>query len=229
MPADLDSWRAADVEKVARYIEDAPKGDTAALRRQIDATIRSFGVPLTAEDVRTIAGFHQRFMEAGLSLRFQSTGRPPQWNYPTYRDLVMDTDSTGRHGSFLASEDAFQFVRKLEEDDLVIPVVGDLSGPSALVNVGKAIAARGEKLTAFYASNVEFYLFRDGSFGRFVSNLKQIPHADNAVIIRSFFGRVGLLPARPGDNSVSQLQNIDELLKNSAAGRVRSYADLAAR
>ena len=97
------------------------------------------------------------------------------------------------------------------------------------MNVGKAIAARGEKLTAFYASNVEFYLFRDGSFGRFVSNLKQIPHADNAVVIRSFFGRVGLLPARPGDNSVSHLQNIDELLKDSAAGRVRSYADLAVR
>jgi len=104
-----------------------------------------------------------------------------------------------------------------------------LSGPSALVNVGKAIAARGEKLTAFYVSNVEFYLFVDGSFSRFVTNLGRIPHADNAVLIRSFFGRVGLAPARRGDNSVSQLQTVDDLLRGVAAGRVRMYSDLAVR
>jgi hypothetical protein len=228
-PADVEPWRGATVEKLAKYIEDAPKTDAAALRKRIDQSIRGFGVPLSADDLRTIAGFHQRFIDAGLSLRFQSTGRPPQWNYPTYRDLLVDADATGRHGSFLATEDGYQFVRGLEEHDLVIPVVGDLSGPSALVNVGKAIAGRGEKLTAFYVSNVEYYLFRDGSFARFVGNLRRIPHADNAVLIRSFFSRVGLSPSRPGDNSVSQLQAVDELLSGVAAGRVRSYADLAVR
>ena len=228
-PADLDAWRAASVERLARYVDEAPKADAAALRRQIDATVRGFGVPLSGEDLRTIAAFHQRFAEAGLALRFQTTGRPPQWNYPTYRDLLTDTDATGRHGNFLASDEAFQFVRGLEERDLVIPVVGDLSGASALVKIGKAIAARGEKLTAFYASNVEFYLFREGSFGQFVANLKQIPHADNAVVIRSFFGPGRVAPARAGDNSASQLQNVDDLLRGVAAGRVRSYADLAVR
>jgi len=228
-PADLDTWRAADVDKLARYVETAPKTDMAALRLHIDATIRGFGVTLSADEVRTIAGFHQRFAEAGLSLRFQSAGRPPQWNYPTYRDLLTDSDSTGRRGSFLATEDAYQFVRGLEERDLVIPLVGDLSGPSALANVGKAIAQRGEKLSAFYVSNVEFYLFRDGSFGRFVANLTRIPHAGNAVLIRSFFGPARLTPARPGDNSVSQLQTVDDLLRDVAAGKVRSYGDLAVR
>src|SRR5262249_42172031 len=228
-PPDLEPWRTAPVDRIARYIDEAPKADPAVVRRRVDATIRSFGVPLSADELHTIAGFHQRFADAGLALQFQSTGRPPQWNYPTYRDLLLDADPTGRHGSFLASEDAFQFVRRLEEKDLVIPVVGDLSGPSAVVNVGKAIAARGEKLSTFYVSNVEFYLFRDGSFARFVANLGQIPHAENAVLIRSFFGRVGLAPARPGDNSVSQVQSVDDLLRGVAAGRVRGYADLAVR
>jgi hypothetical protein len=91
------------------------------------------------------------------------------------------------------------------------------------------MAARGEKLTAFYVSNVEFYLFRQGSFSRFVANLKQLPHAANAVLVRSFFNRGGVLPARPGDNSVSQVQSVDELLHGVASGRVRTYADLAAR
>jgi hypothetical protein len=228
-PADVEPWRSASIERIAKYIEDASKVDIGALRGRLDPTIRGFGVPLSADDVRTNSGFHQRFIDAGLSLQFQTTGRPPQWGYPTYRDLLVDTDSAGRHGSYLASEDAFQFVRGLEERDLVIPVVGDLSGPSAVANVGKAIAARGEKLTAFYVSNVEFYLFREGSFGRFVTNLKQIPHADNAVLIRSFFNRMGLTPARPGDNSVSQLQPVDDLLQGVAAGRIRYYSDLAVR
>jgi hypothetical protein len=228
-PPDVEPFRSAQVDRLATYIDEAPKADVAALRRQLDPTIRGFGVPLSTEDLQTIAGFHQRFAEAGLSLRFTTTGRPPQWNYPTYRDLLLDTDAEGRHGSFLASEEAFQFVRGLEERDLVIPVVGDLSGPSALEKVGKAIAVRGEKLTAFYASNVEFYLFQDDSFIKWVTNLKQIPHADNAVVIRSFFNRAGALPKRPGDNSASQLQNVDDLLHAVAAGRVRFYSDLAVR
>ena len=229
VPADLDAWRAAPAERLAKFVDDAPRVDPSALRTRIDTTIRGFGVPLSAEDLRTIASFHQRFADAGLSLRFQTTGRPPQWNYPCYRDLMLDTDAAGRHGHFLASEDAYQFVRGLQEKDLVIPVVGDLAGPSALANVGKAVAARGEKLTAFYASNVEFYLFQDGSFEKFVTNLKQIPHAESSVMIRSFFGRVGLAPTRPGDNSISQLQSVDDLLRGVAAGRVRTYSDLAVR
>ena len=228
-PADAESWRAATVERIVKYVDDAPKADAATLHKRLDPTLRGFGVPLSADDLRTIADFHQRFVDAGLSLQFQTTGRPPQWGYPSYRDLLLDTDPAGRHGSYLASEDAFQFVRGLEERDLVIPVVGDLSGPTAVANVGKAIAARGEKLTAFYVSNVEFYLFREGSFGRFVANVKQIPHTDNAVVIRSFFGRGGLAPARPHDNSVSQLQTVDDLLQGVATGRIKYYSDLAVR
>jgi len=142
---------------------------------------------------------------------------------------MIDRDGSGRQGHFLASEDGFQFVRDLQARDLVIPVVGDLSGSSAIRKVGRAIAARGEKLSAYYVSNVEFYLFADGTYPQFIANLKPIPHAGNAVIIRSFFGRSGVTPSRAGDNSASQLQSIDELLQRVASGQVRSYYDLAIR
>ena len=32
--------------------------------------------------------FHQTFIERGLDLRFETTGRPPRRSYPTYRDLL---------------------------------------------------------------------------------------------------------------------------------------------
>jgi hypothetical protein len=228
VPADGEQWRTAAIDRLMKFVDDSRPRDSAALRAQIDGTIRGFGVALTPEDMRTIAGFHQRFIDAGLALQFQTTGRPPQGNYPTYRDLLADTDASGRHANFLASEDRFQIVRDLEVRDRVIPIVGDLSGASALAGIGKLLASRGERVSAFYASNVEFYLFRQGTFARFAANLRQLPHAPGAVIIRSIFGRYGVGSTRPADNSASQLQPVEDVLNAYAAGRIRGYADLIA-
>jgi hypothetical protein len=85
VPAEIGPWRAATIERLVGYVDEARPGDAAALRARLEPTIRGFGVPLSSEDLRTIAGFHQRFIEAGPSLQFHSAGRPPQSNYPTYR------------------------------------------------------------------------------------------------------------------------------------------------
>ena len=75
------------------------------------------------------------------------------------------------------------------------------------------MAARGDHLSTFYVSNVEFYLSREGTLGKFVANLKQIPRNNDAVLIRSIFGRFsGAAPARPGDVSVSRIQSLSEFL-----------------
>jgi len=212
VPADVEPWRAATIERLVKYVEEAQPADAASLRANVDRALRDTGVPLTDDDRKTIAGFHARFAQAGLSLQFQSTGRPPQAYYPTYRDLLLDTDSTGRHGNFLASEEGFQAVRDLESHDRVIPVVGDLAGPTALVAIGKFLSERHERVSAFYTSNVEFYLQREGSFDRFVANLRRLPRAPNAVIIRSLFQRFGAAGRRPNDDSVSELQPIDDVI-----------------
>ena len=91
------------------------------LRARVDAKIKTFGVPLSDADFATIDRFHRRFVTAGLPLKFQTTGRAPQSYYPTYRDLLLETDRQGQRWNFLASEDDFQFVRSLERRDLVDP------------------------------------------------------------------------------------------------------------
>lgn len=235
VPADIEPWRTASVDKLVAYIDPpsplrgSGEAGVKELRGRLDETIASMGVPLSAEDRATIDRFHRRFIADGLSLMFQSTGRPPQSYYPTYRDLLRETDAAGRQASYLASEEAFQFVKGLEARDLVIPVVGNLAGPAAIAAIGRALDARHERLSAFYVSNVEFYLFGDGTFPRFAANLGKLPHLPNAVLIRSIFGRYAYSPSRPGDASVSRLQPVDELLRDYTAGRVRQYADLAAR
>jgi hypothetical protein len=226
LPEPRAAWRTADLEKILAHLEGARPAEPAAteLRTRVDATIKRFGVPLADVDYATINRFHRRFMTAGVPLKFQTTGRSPQTYYPTYRDLLLETDREGRRGSFLATEDAYRFVRSLQQRDLIVPVVGDLAGPTALASVGRLMASRGDRLGAFYASNVEFYLFSEGKFPAFVENLRKVPHAENSLIIRSVFGAYG--QSAPGYYSSSIVQRVGELLDGYAAGRFRGYREL---
>src|SRR6266511_1802065 len=123
------------------------------------------------------------------------------------------------------SEDDYQFLRALHQRDLIIPVVGDLAGPSALSAVGRTIKQRGEVLSAFYVSNVELYLFQDGVFPRFVDNLAALPHNDRSVIVRSVFSgpAVWSMPGMlPGYASASLVQRVEDFLSH----KYSTYAQL---
>ena len=230
VPPAVSGWRHAPVERLVSYFAGAPEDRSRATLRssRITDAIRRTRVAVTDEEFRTIGGFHRRFVEAGLDLRFNSTGRPPQAHYPTYRDLLLETDSDGARTSFLASDDAFQFVKALHLRDRIIPIVGDLSGRTALQALARDVAARGETLSAFYVSNVEFYLFSHGSYPRFVANLRALPRAPHAVLIRSVFGRYASA-GRPGDWSTSSVQPVDDLIRGFDGGRYRSYGEVVGR
>ena len=227
IPAPASEWRTATLDKIVGYVEGTRLADApiTELRARVDEKIKTFGVPLTDADFATIDRFHRRFVTAGLPLKFQTTGRAPQSYYPTYRDLLLETDRQGHRWNFLASEDDFQFVRSLERRDLVIPVVGDLAGPSAIAEIGRLMTSRGDRLSAYYTSNVEFYLFGDGKFARFVENLERLPRTNRSLIIRAVFGGFG--QSTPGYYSSSLVQPVDRLLQGYASGSFHSYPELA--
>ena len=229
-PAAGADWSQKPVDALVTYIDAAPRVNDAgvtALRGRLAAVIRGFGVPLTDADRSTIDRFHRRFIDAGLGLQFNSTGRAPQYDYPTYRDLLLEVDRQGARQSFLASEPDFQFVKGLQARHQVVPIVGNLAGSKALASVAKFLAASNLKVSAFYTSNVEFYLFRDGSFPAFVDNLLRLPHDPGSVIVRSVFPAGSAGAARvPGYNSASLTQNIDALLNGYAKGHFRQYSEL---
>jgi hypothetical protein len=223
-PEPVTAWQQRSIQDIAKYVDDAKPLARAASdvrRAKIAERVRSFGVTLSAQDLQTIERFHRRFGEAGLDLLFQSTGRAPQPYNPTYRQLLLETDSAGRQGNYLATEDAFQFVKSLQARDLVLPVVGDFGGTKALAAVAKFLADRKERVSAFYTSNVEFYLFRNGTFSTFVENASRLPRAPHAVIIRSVFGG--------NTGSFSLTQPLGELVDGYAQGRFRYYNELTGR
>ena len=229
VPDRPDSWRDATIEKIVMRLDEAkplPAAALAANAERLHDAIKKSGMKVSEQDLTTIDRFHGQFIRAGLSLQFQSTGRPARDYYPTYRDLLLETDRRGRQVCYLASEDDFQFVKALEAKDQVVPVVGNLAGPHALAAIGQEIARRGEKVSAFYISNIENYLFRDGSFARYVENVKKLPHTDKSVVIRSLFGGYQVPESVPGYYSTSAIQTINELLANCGSARCRGYYDL---
>lgn len=147
-------------------------------------------------------------------------------------DLLLEKDLTGKQSNYLATEDGFQFLKELEAANLVVPVVGDFGGDKALRAIGRDMTERGLKVSAFYTSNVEFYLMREGAFDRWVENLKRIPIEPKSVIIRSYFsGSFGQPHPQTvnGYYSTQLLQTIESLIREHAAGGYETYSDLVTK
>jgi hypothetical protein len=108
--------------------------------------------------------------------------------HPTYVQMMTATDAAGRSWSYLASVDTFEYIRLMEARNLIVPVVGNFAGPKALREIGGWLRARDARVSLFYASNVEPYLFAAGTWKAFYENLNAMPLAEDGAFVRAFFG-----------------------------------------
>ena len=143
------------------------------------------GFALSQQDRRRLASIYEEFKKAGLEITY--VGRSPQW--PTFAEIVTDTDAGGVGRTFLATEERFQRLKAYHERNLIIPIVGNFSGPTALRGIGEAIRSRGLTVRAFYLSNVEQYLFGSsmatGAVDAFYRNVETLPRTSDSLFIRS--------------------------------------------
>jgi hypothetical protein len=234
VPNDVTKWKGRSIKDIVEHLEKAPPDPDQfeTSRAMIHTKVRRYGIPLTPAEVQNIDRIHQAFFDAGLDLRFTSLGRPPRAYYPTLKTLILEHDLAGKQLAFLATEDDFQFVKSLEARNLVVPVVGNLAGDHALREIGKVMTERGEKLSALYVSNVEFYLMREGTFDAFAASVRALPHDSRSVIIRSYFGGgfYGSHPQSvPGYFSTQLLQTVDTFVSESTRGGYATYMDLVSK
>lgn len=221
---DAGKWSIAEI---VAYMDKAPtdRKRFEVTRANIVRQIKTYGLKLDEKDFETIGRIHEEFFAAGLDLKFTSHNRAPRPYYPSYRDLLLEKDLTGKQCNYLVAEDDFQFMRSLENRNLLIPTVGNFAGDKAFREVGKILKERGEKVTAFYTSNVEYYLMGDSSFDRYVENVRSWPIDPRGVLIRSVFGGgYGIRSVQnvPGYYSVQLLQPLESFVK----GKFESYRDL---
>ena len=133
-------------------------------------------------------------------------------NFPSYEELMLQTDMEGVNRSYLASEENFKLLKAFEEKNLIVPVVGNFAGPKALRAVGRYIRDHGAVVTAFYVSNVEQYLFQDGLFDEFARNVATLPVDEKSTFIRSVSTRFGFRGGGIGpDGRASALDPIRDL------------------
>jgi len=237
LPEVLSRWTDQPLDDILTYLEITP-GDQAAHTRnhtELLNRVAKFGMALADSDRVTLRRFHDEFFQVGLDLTFTSRGRPPRPGYPTERQLYLATDIDGNRGSYLATEERFRVVRELHRRDRVVPAIGDLSGPIAMKAIAGYLRETKLAVSAFYTSNVEMYLFRAGTFGRFAENVKALPVDSSSVLIRSYFGRgmwnsgglsSGFPQALPGHLSAQQVQPISSFVQMTARPDAVTYWDV---
>lgn len=197
--------------------------------------LKRHGFSLSAADVEQFEGIYWAFFWEGPGLRYSTSpsglgGRGYGGNFPTYEELMLQTDWDGENHGYLASEENFRFIKGLHEKNLIVPVVGNFAGAKALRAVGRYVRERGGTVTAFYVSNVEQYLFQDNLFDHFARNVATLPLDDTSTFIRSVSSRFGYMgPFQWTDGRASALDRIRPFVRDFEAGRIRSYYDVNVR
>ncbi|MCC7185084.1 MAG: hypothetical protein IT185_02500 [Acidobacteria bacterium] len=225
LPADLPTQ--ASVTTLFAAFATAPASEKlfaetlAAVRTRLAV---AHGFDLSPADLSHFEYVLSSFYFAGAGLTYGNTGRAGR--YPSYQDLMTATDQAGKAHGYLASEANYGVVRDLQMRNLIVPVVGDFTGDKALRSVADYLTAKRAVVGVIYTSNVEQYLFQYGTWPAYYTNLGRMPIDDASTFIRSCFNSCSSVP---WSRSAQLLDPVGLLLKDVAAGHVRSYYDLLTR
>jgi hypothetical protein len=219
-PAGLDA--NTSVKALMAAYERAPNDGLAKNVEAVRSTIAKHGYTLSAADLQRIAFVHEIFNRGGPQIRAEmfSPGSPAGAPV-TYVDLMTATDRNGQAWSYLSTEAAYQYIKEMHRKNLIIPLVGDFSGPKTLRKVGEYLKQRNQTVAAFYLSNVEYYL--EGQVTKnFHANVATLPIDSSSMLIR-WVPRPGIpsVPWYKPDMGVvvTTLTPISELVELHKAGK----------
>jgi hypothetical protein len=193
-----------------------------------DLLLNQYKLHLSSDDLAKIDYVYETFWKEGLDLRFSSIGRGNASMYPSFEEILLETDRQGRQENYLSSEELFQWLKKFQAENRLIPIVGNFAGPHAFKAVGAFLKANGLNVSTFYTSNVEFYLFGSPNWTQYIANLKSLPLDGESLFIRSYFPTYGRLHPMnvPGHRSTSLVSPILPFLAEHDARQLRSYWDV---
>jgi hypothetical protein len=232
-PPHLDTLSAPESLFVAYQLVPP---DSAAYRRNVasilDHLAKKHHFSLSDDDTATIAHVYRSFVAYGPDITYNSNqGRSGYGRMPSYAQLQIETDSAGLHRSYMANEANFRVLKRLEADNLVVPLVGDFAGPTAIRAVGTYLREHHAGVSAFYLSNVEQYLFQQGDDWRhFFDNVGELPLDSSSTFIRSVFdGAVYYRGAPPFGGYMRARQMLASMLAQVTAfraGKLMTYSDV---
>jgi hypothetical protein len=190
---------AADASVEAIFRAYAVRGDerlAEAHLTEILARLKStHGFALTADDERRLRAIYLTFLREGV-ITFNSSVESPG-----YTTLMTVNDGRGRNWSFLASADAYNRVRAMQQKNLIVPLVGDFGGPKTLRMAGDYVKEHGAVVNVFYLSNVEDYIQDVAS--AYLRNVRSLPTSSSSLFIRTSLRANSF---RPWLSPISELQ-----------------------
>ncbi|MDQ3011587.1 MAG: hypothetical protein M3X11_12880, partial [Acidobacteriota bacterium] len=219
----------APIEELLAFFSKIAATDqayTANLAEITKVIETEFQFPLSKQDKESLDYVYKNFRAEGLDIAFRLDGN---WGgyFPSFRELIVQTDLSGKVGNFLAVVDDYNFVREMHRKNLIVPLVGDFGGTKALAAVGDYLRKNGLTVTAYYLSNVEQYLFDGSSFDGFARNIKKLPITDKSLFIRAVFNMRYSHPAGlPGHLSTTLLQKMTVFVKDYDDAIYHSYRDV---
>ncbi len=235
LPKDFKKWNDRQIRDLVDYFDRTPLDQKMAdkIKADMHKKIESFGLQLNPRDWETIDEIYQAFYTDCMEVRYTIRDRPTGRFFPAYRDILLEKDLKGKQRNYLASEATFQVIKTMHDQNRIVPATGDISGIKALKSIGDYLKEINEKVSAFYVSNVEFYLFRQDTMSRFVENLKYLPIDNRSLLIRSYFNYAYYTNVHPQtvDNhfSVQLLQSLETLIKGFESGEFSDYYQLTTR
>jgi len=226
-PASLDDNSSAE-ELFTSF--NAVKPDPLLFKKNMEdlkgLLVKDHKFRLTDDDLSNIEYVYRVFMEAGPDIDYQVGGGFGGGGSPTYMDLMTMTDRDGTNRSYLGTEANYRRIREMQVKNLIIPLVGDFGGPKAIRAIGQYLKDHDATVTAFYLSNVEQYLFQDGAWRRFYTNVAAAPVDSSSQFIRTINGgNAGGLRSF-GMRFETLLGSIADTIQAFQNGRVRYYQDV---
>lgn len=224
------------IEEMVEYFQhtDAPDELYAQNLARVRKIIQQeFQVPLGDQDEAGLEYCYAAFRSNGLAISYGSgnNGWPGGYGrYPKLAEILLQADPEGKPGNFLANDDDYRFIRHMQKENRIIPIVGDFAGAKALTSISRYLVRNGYTVSAFYTSNVEQYLFQNDKFGDFVENIYRLPVNENSVFIRAVPELDQVHPAHvQGFPTTTILQQISVFLDDQESYFYESYWDLVTR
>jgi len=215
---------------------DLARGNVEAILHQLR---ERHHFQLSQEEAKVIEFVYNAFVSGGPEIRYSFPNQYAWRRFPSYAELMLETDGSlengGENHSYLASEENFQILKKMESENRLVPIVGDFAGDKALRSVGRYLREHRATVASFYTSNVEFYLFQTDDWRKFFNTLSGLPANGDSVLIRSYFNNYGLqFPNPPGwlyspPQSYTLLDSMPGLVTAFAEGGIHSYFDVIRR
>jgi hypothetical protein len=200
------------------------EANLATIRKTIQ---EEFQFSLNAEDQKSLEYVYKSFRDDGLEISYRVDN---SWGgyFPTFKEIIAETDLNGKQGNFLATVDDYDFVRGMHKKNLIIPVVGDFGGKKAIAAIGDYLKKNSFTVTAFYTSNVEQYLFGNGVFEAFANNVKKLPLTDKSLFIRAVPTSRFQHPEQIARYRITLtlLQQMTVFIKDFDEGRYKGYQEL---